>query len=105
MEPIAHLGGATNPQAAIRPPQSGEEGRLRRAAQEFEGLFLGMLLKAMRTTVGRGGLFREGPDTQLYREMFDEEVGRAMARAGGIGLAGLLMGGEKTPQAPAAGNR
>ena len=77
-------------------------------------MFLGMLMKAMRSTVGKGGLFKEGSDTQMYREMFDEEVGRAMAKGGGIGLAQMILrdqtrreapGSEKSPQAPALDNR
>jgi Rod binding domain-containing protein len=74
-----------------------------------------MLLKAMRSTVGKGGLFREGGDTQMFREMFDEEVGRAIARSGGgIGLAQMILRDEerrdagaveKKAQGPALDNR
>jgi peptidoglycan hydrolase FlgJ len=71
-------------------PRSGAD-RVRQTAQEFEGVFLGYLMKAMRGSVPSGGLFREGADMQTYREFFDQEVGRSLARAGGIGLAQLIL--------------
>ena len=74
---------------ALRP--EGEAGRIRETAQEFEGVFIGMLLKAMRASVGNGGLFKNGMDTQTYRDMFDQEIGRQIAKGGGIGLAQLIL--------------
>jgi flagellar protein FlgJ len=63
--------------------------RLRQTAQEFEGMFLGLLLKTMRSSAGGGGT-PQGPDSQMYREMFDVEVGQSLAKAGGIGLARMI---------------
>ncbi len=64
--------------------------KLRKTAQELEGVFLGVLLKTMHAS-GAGAT--EGPDAATYREMFDAEVGRSLARAGGIGLAKLICDG------------
>ena len=91
---------------AGRPP--GEDGKLLEAAQELEGVFLGMLLKSMRATVMKGGLLKEGLDAQTYHEIFDQEVARVLARHGGIGLADMVVRQEgrrapvvqKTPQGP-----
>jgi Rod binding domain-containing protein len=69
---------------------SGAE-RLRETARELEGVFLGQLMKAMRSTVGSGGLFKDNMDSQTYRDLFDQEVARNMAHAGGIGLADLVL--------------
>ena len=79
--------------------------RLRETARDLEGVFLGMLMKAMRSTISSGGLFKENSDNQTYREMFDQEIAKSMARAGGIGLAQLIVrdqllrqsAGEKLP--------
>ena len=68
-----------------------EASRARDTAQEFEGVFIGMLLKAMRSSVASGGLFKNGTETQTYREMFDQEVGRKIAKSGGIGLAQMIL--------------
>jgi Rod binding domain-containing protein len=92
MDPIASSRGAAEapmPSRVLHP--EGEAGRIRETAQEFEGVFIGMLLKAMRTSVGSGGLFKNGMDTQTYRDMFDQEVGRQIAKGGGIGLAQLIL--------------
>src|SRR3972149_5107872 len=105
MDPIPPVSSPPGPRSAIRDARSEEAERLRNTAQEFEGMFLGMLMKAMRSTVGKGGLFKEGSDTQMYREMFDEEVGRALARAGGIGLAQMILRTQKIPQAAALDDR
>jgi len=67
--------------------QAGEAARLQRAAQELEGLFLGHLLKAMRSSAAGA----ERGDAGMYRDLFDEAVGQALARAGGIGLARAIV--------------
>ena len=92
MDPIDSSRAATEPpmpSRVLRP--EGETGRIRETAQEFEGVFISMLLKAMRTSVGNGGLFKNGMDAQTYRDMFDQEVGRQIAKGGGIGLAQLVL--------------
>ena len=100
MDPIASSRGAAEapmPSRVLRP--EGEAGRIRETAQEFEGVFIGMLLKAMRASVGSGGLFKNGMDTQAYRDMFDQEVGRQIAKGGGIGLAQLILRDQALRQA------
>jgi Rod binding domain-containing protein len=72
-------------------PSGPSPDKVRETARELEGVFLGMLLKSMRATVGNGGLFKEGTDSQTYRDMFDQEIGRSLSRAGGIGLAQLIL--------------
>jgi flagellar protein FlgJ len=58
-------------------------------AQQFESLFLHMMLKEMRKTVSRSGLLgSEAMDT--YQQMFDQQVALGMSRAGGIGLAPFI---------------
>jgi peptidoglycan hydrolase FlgJ len=88
---------AAMPSRVLRP--LGEGGRIRETAQEFEGVFIGMVLKAMRASVGSGGLFKNGMDTQTYRDMFDQEVGRQIAKGGGIGLAQLVLRDQALRQA------
>jgi murein DD-endopeptidase MepM/ murein hydrolase activator NlpD len=59
-------------------------------AEEFEALFLSHVLQVMRQSVTSGGLFEEAPGNDIYREMMDQEVARALAHQGGIGLAKQL---------------
>ena len=90
MGPILPVGAQTDPLVRM-PSAASEPERLKAAAQELEGVFIGVLMKAMRSTVSQGGLFKEGSDSQTYHEMFDEEIGRALGKSGGIGLAEMIL--------------
>jgi Rod binding domain-containing protein len=106
MDPILPVGIRVNTATAFpATPANSEADRLKETARELEGVFLGLLMKAMRSTVGNGGLFKEGTDTQTYRDMFDQEIGRSMARAGGIGLAQLVLRDQALREAADAGRR
>lgn len=70
-------------------------------AQQFEALFLQMLLKSMRqTTMGDPLLPDQGAD--FYRGLFDHQIALTLARARGIGLADVLVRqlGERAEKAP-----
>lgn len=67
-----------------------EERRLRSTAHEIESIFLSQMLKTMREASGKGGIL-SGNGQRIYQELMDEHMGRAMAKAGGIGLGDLLV--------------
>ena len=105
MDPILMTGTLGSPIANSQVATgTNEAARLGDAAKEFEGVFLGLLLKAMRGSVASGGLFKEGSDTQMYQAMFDQELGRSLAQAGGIGLAQMILRDQARRQAPDAVN-
>ena len=59
-------------------------------AQQFEALFLHMMLKSMRdATPGDPLLASEG--SRMYRDLFDHQVSLELAKGNGIGIADLLM--------------
>jgi flagellar protein FlgJ len=63
------------------------------AAQDFEALFVQQLVKAMRQSseaMGTGIL--DGQKTKIYRDMLDEQLARAMAQRGGLGIANFVLG-------------
>ncbi len=92
MEPLMPIAMAVGSTGGIQPRDTVAESRkLEKAAQDFEGIFLGILLKSMRGTVESGGLFKEGTDSQIYRDMFDQEIARGLAKGGGIGLAKIIV--------------
>ncbi len=99
MEPIWPLGVMIRSAPGV-PPGSAppEKGQLERAARDFEGVFLGILLKTMRGSAATGGLFEEGTDMQMYRDMFDQEIAQGVAKAGGIGLARMIVQDEERRQ-------
>lgn len=64
---------------------------LRQAAADFEALFLQQLFSAMRRTVPKGGLFEQSFARETYEDMFFEELSNVSAKAGGLGLAEMIM--------------
>src|SRR5690349_1691976 len=59
----------------------------RKAAKEFESLFVGMMLKSMRETVGKDMLAGKGQSEDIYRSLLDQEYAKSVADQGGLGLA------------------
>lgn len=70
------------------PTQAGlaQGGDAAAAARAFEGLLLGELSRMMFETSASDGLFGGGEAEGIYRSMFAEHVGAAMASRGGLGL-------------------
>jgi len=59
----------------------------KKVAQDFEGLFIGMMMKSMRETVGNDKLTGGGHGEEIYRSMLDQEYVAASAKRGGFGLS------------------
>ncbi|WP_445005320.1 flagellar assembly peptidoglycan hydrolase FlgJ [Halomonas mongoliensis] len=66
-------------------PQEGARG----AAEQFEALFIQMMLKSMRDTIPQSGLM-ESQATEMYQSMLDQQWSQVMATRG-IGLADKLL--------------
>lgn len=81
---------------------------VKKVAQEFESIFIGMMLKSMRETVGKDPLTGGGHGEEVYRSLLDQEYANNIAKSGGLGLAPLIEqqmlrdGGVKAKNAPAA---
>ncbi|MGD9857825.1 MAG: rod-binding protein [Planctomycetaceae bacterium] len=58
------------------------------AVQEFEGIFISMMLKEMRKTVGDG--FFGGDKADAIGGLFDMTLGEELGRNGGLGIAAAL---------------
>lgn len=59
-------------------------------AQQFEALFIGMMLDSMRAATVTSDLSGSG-ELELYQQMFDRQVAAGLASSGGIGLARLIV--------------
>ncbi|MEX2285676.1 MAG: rod-binding protein [Planctomycetaceae bacterium] len=59
-------------------------------AADFEGIFISMLLKEMRQTVGGDGLFA-GDASDTYGGMFDMFLGQHLAAQGGLGIRDMIL--------------
>lgn len=63
----------------------------KKVAQDFEALMVGMMLKSMRSTVGKDTLTGGGHGEEVYRSMLDQEyAAAAVKRGGGLGLARII---------------
>ena len=87
---------------------------IRAAAQQFESLFTNMMLKAMREAkLGQG--LGDSQESDLYQDMYDQQLALKMSQGKGIGLADMLVqqltknraakaqAAQATGQAPASG--
>lgn len=82
--------GDARPTAVGNRANDENSGRLREACSEFEALFINLLLKELRATVGKSGLMDGGRAEEVYTGMMDTEMARDLAAKGGIGLAAIL---------------
>lgn len=62
---------------------------LKAAAQQFESLFMQMVLKSMRDASPREGLF-DSEQTRMYESLLDQQLAQVMSAKGSIGLAALI---------------
>ncbi|WP_303785394.1 flagellar assembly peptidoglycan hydrolase FlgJ [Azovibrio restrictus] len=62
---------------------------LKSAAQEFEALFLQMMMKSMRATTSQDSLL-DSDASRFFTGMLDQQVALNLSRSGGLGLAELL---------------
>jgi Rod binding domain-containing protein len=63
---------------------------LRRAAEEFESVFLGQILHGLTQGLGGPGLAGGGADDP-FASMLQDEYARLISRSGGIGLADAVL--------------
>jgi peptidoglycan hydrolase FlgJ len=63
---------------------------VRAVAQQFEQLFLGMMLKSMRDAKLADSAM-DGEGTRLYQDLYDRQVTLQMAQGRGLGIADMLV--------------
>jgi peptidoglycan hydrolase FlgJ len=64
-------------------------GAVRETARQFEALLLNQMLKSMRETVGKDGMF-DSEQTRMATSLMDQQLAEVMSRRG-IGLAEMLV--------------
>jgi flagellar protein FlgJ len=62
---------------------------LKGASQQFEAVFLQMVLKSMRDATPKEGLF-DNEQTRLYQSMLDQQLAQTLSAKGSTGLAALM---------------
>ncbi|MEK6710464.1 MAG: rod-binding protein [Nitrospinota bacterium] len=74
----------------LRAAERGDEKTLRKVSQDFEGVFVHMLIKEMRKSVPKSGLFKDSMAREWFDGMLDEAVAREVSQGPGIGLAQVI---------------
>ena len=80
-------------QSKIDPQSEESKEALKKAAQHFESIFIGMMLKSMRDA---NAVFEEGNPmhsntTKFFRDMYDDQLATDMAMNGSLGLAEIIV--------------
>jgi len=71
-------------QAGSDPQQAAKE-----VAQQFESIFVSMMVKSMRDTLPKDSLFGSH-QMEAYQEMFDKQLAVDLSQKGGLGLADII---------------
>ena len=61
----------------------------KKVAKHFESLFVQMMLKSMRDTLPKDGIF-SSDQQRMYEDMFDKQISLQMSTNKGIGLASVI---------------
>jgi flagellar protein FlgJ len=74
--------------------------KIKQAAQQFEALLMGQILKEMSTAARSGSLGESDSSTSSVLEMAQEQFAQALASRGGLGLTNMVLR-DLTPAAAA----
>ncbi len=85
----ARAGQAARAAGRLQGPLADEQ--VRRAAEEFEAVFISQMLAPMFEGLETDELFGGGPGEDIYRSILVEEYGKSIARSGGIGIADAVQ--------------
>jgi len=80
------FGGLTELRRDVR---SGDDASIEQVAKQFESVFIQMMLKSMRATVPKDGLF-SSHQMETYTNMADQQIALSLSQRGGLGLAEMI---------------
>lgn len=75
---------------SIGEPKTAKELSAKRAADEFEAIFISQMLKSMSVGVKTDGMFGGGQSEEIYKDLMNEELGKVMTNKGGIGMSDAI---------------
>ena len=85
MSEVTHINALTPGKGAERPVSDDIE----QVSQQLEALFLGMMIKSMRETIGENTL-TGSKQQSTYQEMWDQQIAHQISERGGLGLQQML---------------
>lgn len=66
-------------------------GKTREVAEDFEAFFLGQMLQPMFASIEPAEPFGGGHAEKIWKSLMVDEVGKSMAKNGGIGIADMIQ--------------
>ena len=63
---------------------------LKKATQNFEAIFVNMLIKSMWKTIPESGLLEKNSATNIYEGIIQSALSEEISRSGGLGMAEML---------------
>jgi Rod binding domain-containing protein len=63
----------------------------KKAAQNFEAVFLSQMFGQMFKGIGTDGLFGGGSGEEMFRPLLLDEYGKMIAKRGGVGIADAVL--------------
>jgi len=67
-----------------------ENAKLRKAANEFEAIFIQQMMKSMRKTSFESELLPKSEGEKIFRSMLDEQYAKLSANSGSLGLGQMI---------------
>jgi len=77
----------SDPSAVLRDAAGPGNARAKKAAQDFEAVFLNQMFQHMFTGIDGEGPFGGGVGVSIWRSFLTEQYAKTFSKAGGIGLA------------------
>ncbi|MDB5038415.1 MAG: flgJ [Bacteriovoracaceae bacterium] len=102
---LTDLSGMSNlqmPSAKVPTFGAKSKAELQKAANEFEGMFMDIVMKSMRDTVGESDAFGDSKKVKFFQTMLDSEYSKQMGDQGKIGLSAAIVR-QLAPHVPPAG--
>lgn len=81
------VAGNSDPTAVLRGAGASGNARAKKAAQDFEAVFLNQMFQHMFTGIDGEGPFGGGVGVSIWRSFLTEQYAKTFAKSGGVGLA------------------
>ncbi len=84
---LAHMAEPASPQSISNAASGGDQASTRKAAEEFEAVFLTTMLEGMFTGLNAEAPFGGGSSEKTYRSLLVTEYAKQISQNGGLGLS------------------
>jgi Rod binding domain-containing protein len=83
--------GSADKQKSIAGMSTADQKKVQKAAQDFEGFFVGQMMESMTEGLQTDAYFGGGHGEDMWRSMLNQEYGKEVAKSGRLGVASSVM--------------